>query len=188
MPTFDGKSEKFELFEDLVQTKLKIHSQLTEEEKINTFHSLMRGDALQKIKNITRPNGENLREFLTVFLRKYVEPPSMATAKTKFHRLVFNPANQKFSRCIRICRSGDHWANLICQNALHLKKTIIQAPLENGTYEQIVSHLENKLELKGLEAQDELQINTVTQQTTQQNSEKSETTCHDYKKPGHYPK
>ena len=32
MPTFDGKSEKFELFEDLFQTSLKIHNQLTEED------------------------------------------------------------------------------------------------------------------------------------------------------------
>ena len=46
MPTFDGKSEKFELFEDLFQTSSKIHNQLTEEDKINYFHSLMRGDAL----------------------------------------------------------------------------------------------------------------------------------------------
>ena len=39
MPTFDGKSEKFELFEDLFQMSLKIHNQLTEEHKINYFHS-----------------------------------------------------------------------------------------------------------------------------------------------------
>ena len=32
MPTFDGKSEKFELFEDLLQTSLKIHNQLTQED------------------------------------------------------------------------------------------------------------------------------------------------------------
>ena len=95
MPTFDGKSEKFELFEDLFQTSLKIHNQLTEEDKINYFHSLMRGDALQTFKNITSPNRENLGEILTVFRRKYVKPQSMATAKHKFQRLVFNPANQK---------------------------------------------------------------------------------------------
>ena len=35
MPTFDGKSEKFELIEDLFQTSLKIHNQLTEEDRIN---------------------------------------------------------------------------------------------------------------------------------------------------------
>ena len=60
MPTFDGKSEEFELFKDLFQTSLKIHNQLTEEDKINYFHSLMRGDALQTFKNITSPNRENL--------------------------------------------------------------------------------------------------------------------------------
>ena len=74
MPTFDGKSEKFELFEDLFQTSLKIHNQLTEEDKINYFHSLMRGDALQTFKNITTPSRENLAEILTVFRRKYVKP------------------------------------------------------------------------------------------------------------------
>ena len=33
MPTFDGKSEKIELFEDLFRTSSKIHNQLTEERR-----------------------------------------------------------------------------------------------------------------------------------------------------------
>ena len=70
MPTFDGKSEKIELFENLFQTSLKIHNQLMEEDKINYFHSLMRGEALQTFKNITSPNTEILAEILTVFHRK----------------------------------------------------------------------------------------------------------------------
>ena len=53
----------------------------------------------------------------------------------------------------------------------HLMKSINQAHLENGTYKQIVSHLEKELKLNGLEASDELQIYTVTQQVTQQNPE-----------------
>ena len=73
MPTFDGKSKKFERFEDLFQTSLKIHNQLTEEDKIYYFHSLMRGDALQTFRNITSPNRENLGEILTVFRKKYVK-------------------------------------------------------------------------------------------------------------------
>ena len=93
MPTFDGKSEKFELFEDLFQTSLKIRNQLTEEDKTNYFHSLMRSDALQVFKNITSPNRETLGEFLTVFRRKFMKPQSMATAEHKFQRLFFNPAN-----------------------------------------------------------------------------------------------
>ena len=35
MTALDGKSEKFELFEDLFQTSFKIHNQLTQEDKIN---------------------------------------------------------------------------------------------------------------------------------------------------------
>ena len=54
----------------------------------------------------------------------------------------------------------------------HLKKSIQQSHLENDTSEQIVSHLERELELKGFQAPDELQINTVTPQATRRNSEK----------------
>ena len=94
-PTFDEKSKKFELFEDLFQKSLKIHNQLTEEYNVNYFHSLMPGDALKTSKNNTSPNRETLREILTVFRKKYAKPHSMAAAKHKFQRLVFNPANQK---------------------------------------------------------------------------------------------
>ena len=93
MPTF--QSEKFELFEDLFQTSLKIHNQLTEDDRINYFHSLMRRDALQTFKNIIGPTREILEEILAIFRRKYVKPQSMATAKYKFQTLAFNPANQK---------------------------------------------------------------------------------------------
>ena len=62
----------------------------------------------------------------------------------------------------------------------NLKKSINQAHLANGTYESFVTHLEMELELNGLEAPDELQINTVSQQPTETNAEKS--TCQHCKK------
>ena len=197
MPTFDGKSEKFELFEDLFRTSLKIHNQLTQEDKINYFHSFLCGDALQTFKNITSPNRENLGEILTVFRRKYVKPQSMATAKHKFQRLVFNPANQKLTVFLDELQKLAKDAFGVAAQAImeqfiyakmppHLKKSFNQAHLENGTYEQIVSHLERELELNGLEAPDEMPINTVTQQAPQQNSGKHKPTCHHCKKPGHY--
>ena len=197
MPTFDGKSEKFELFEDLFQTSLKIHNQLTQEDKINYFHSLMRGDALQTFRNITTLNRENLGEILTVFSRKYVKPQSITTAKHKFQRLVFNPANQKLIDFLdELQKLAKDAFGVVAQAIIeqviyakmhpHLKKTINQAHLKNGTYEQIVSHLERELELNGLEAPDEMPISTVTQQAPQQNSNKPRPTCHHCKKPGHY--
>ena len=196
MPTIDGKSEKFELFEDLFQTSLKINNQLTEEDKINYCHCLMRGDALQTFKNITSPNRENLGEILNVFRRKYVKPQSMATAKHKFQRLIFNPANQNLIDFLDELQklAKDAFgveAQAIIEQFIyakmppHLRKPINQAHLENGTYEQIVSHLKRELELNGLEAPDEIPINTVTQQAPQQNSNKPRKTCHLCKKPGH---
>ena len=162
MPTFDGKSEKFQLFEDLFQTSLKIHNQLTEEDKLHFFHSLMRGDALQTFKNISSPNRENLIEILTVFRRKYVKPQSMATARHKFQQLVFNPANQKLIDFLDELQKLAKDAFGVAAQAIidqfiyakmppHLKKSINQAHLENGTYEQIVTHLERELELQRLE-------------------------------------
>ena len=93
MHTFDGKSEEFELFEDLFQMSLKIHNQLTEDDRINYFHSLMRGMRYKPSKTLMTQPERILEEIITVFRRKYVKPQSMATAKHKFQKLVFNPGN-----------------------------------------------------------------------------------------------
>ena len=157
----------------------------------------MRSDALQTFKNITSPNRENLGEILTVFRRKYVKPPSMATAKHKFQRLVFNPANQKLIDFLDELQKLAKDAFGVAAQAIieqfiyakmppHLKKSINRAHLENGTYEQIVSHLERELEFNGLKAPNEIPINAMTQQAPQQNSNKPRPTCHHCKKPGHY--
>ena len=194
MPTFEGKTEKFELFEDLFQTSLKILNQLTEDDRINYFHSLMRGDALQTFKNINGPTRENLREILAVFRRKYVKPQSMATAKHKFQKLVFNPANQKLvdfldelqklaKDVFGIAAQAIIQQFIYAKSPPHVKKSINQAHLENGTYEQIVTHLELELELNGLEAPDELPINNMSQQPTNTNADRPKPTCHHCKKP-----
>ena len=145
VPTFDGKSEKIELFEDLFQTSLKIHNQMTEEDRINYFHSLMRGDALQTFKNINGPTREILGKIVAVFRRKYVKPQSMATAKHKFHKLVFNPANRKLVDFLdelqKLAKDAFGIAAppiiekfLYARMSPHLKKSINQAHLENCTY------------------------------------------------------
>ena len=157
----------------------------------------MRGDALQTFKNIDSPNRESLGEILTVFRRNYVKPQSMATAKHKFQQLVFNPVNQKLidfldelQKLAKDAFGGAAQAIIdqfiYAKMPPHLKKSLNQARLENGTYEQIVTHLEWELQLNGWEAPDEKPINTVTQQAPQQNSDKPKPTCHHCKKPGHY--
>ena len=133
----------------------------------------MRGDALQTFKNIGSPNRENLTEILTVFRRKYVKPQSMATAIHKFQQLVFNPANQKLIDFLEELQKLAKDACGVAAQAIidqiihakmppHLKKSINQANLENGTFEQIVTHLERELQLNSLEYPDETHMNTVT--------------------------
>ena len=133
----------------------------------------MRGDALQTFKNIGSPDRENLTEILTLFRRNYVKPQSRATAKHKFQQLVFNPANQK------LIDFSDYFQKLakdafgVAAQAVteqfidakmppHLKNSISQAHLENGTYEQIVTQLERELEVNCSEHPDETQMNTMT--------------------------
>ena len=112
----------------------------------------MRGDALRTFKNIEGPARENLGEILAVFQRKYVEPQSMATAKHKFQKLIFNLANQKLVDFVgdfqKLAKDAfGRAAHAIIEQSIyakmppHLKKSINQAHLENGMYEQIVTHL-----------------------------------------------
>ena len=135
MPTFDGKSDIFELFESLFQTSLKFHIQLTEEEKTNYFHSLMRGDALQTFENITSLNTVNLGESLTVFRRKYVKPQSLGTAKHIFRQPVFNSANQKLIDFL-------HELPKLAKDEFGVAA---QAIIEQFIYAQMPSHLKKSL-------------------------------------------
>ena len=133
----------------------------------------MRGDALQTFKNINSPTRENLGEILAVSRRKYVKPQSMATAKHKFQKLVFNPANQKLVDFLdelqKLAKDAlGIAAHAIIEQFIYAKmpprliKSKNEAHLEIGTYEQIVTHLERELELNNLEYLDETKMNIVT--------------------------
>ena len=121
----------------------------------------------------------------------------MAMAKHKFKRPGFNSANQKLIEFLDELQNLTKDAFGVAAQAIiehfiyakvppRLKKSTNQAHLENGTYEQIVSHLERELELNGSEAPDEMPIKTETQHAPQQNSEQPKLTCHHCKKPGQY--
>ena len=197
MATFDGKTEKFELFKDFFQTSLKIDKQLTEKDRINYFHSLMRRDALQTCKNINGPTRENWGENLATFRKKHVKPQLIATAKDKFQKLVFNPANQKLVDFLDKIQKLAKPAFGIAAHTIikqfvyakkppNLKKIKNQAHLEISTHKLIVTHLEMELELNGLEAPDELQINTVSHNTANTMLTDPNQRATTVKKPGHY--
>ena len=196
---FDGKNEKFELFEDLFHTMLKMQPEMTEAMKINHFHAHLRKEALQTFRNISAVNKKTLDDVLIVFRRKYVKPESQATAKHKWHKLTFDPNTKSlpdFLEELNECAEkafGDNAQHMIdsllyAKLPPHLKRSLNLAHLENGTYDQIVAHLERELELSGLENDGELTIPTMTTvplNDNQQNTEQAKVVCHYCKKPGH---
>ena len=125
---------------------------LTEDMKINHFHAHLRGLALKTFKNIQRTPNKTLEHISKVFRRKYVKPESSASAKHRFNRLFFDPENQKLPDFLEELQEsaekafGDN-AHRMIENLLyakmppHLTKSINQAYLENGTYDQIVKHI-----------------------------------------------
>ena len=202
--TFDGKSEKFELFEDLFHTIIKMQPDMTETMKINHFHSLLRKNALQTFRNINTANRQSLEDILAVFRRKYVKPESQATAKHKWHKLVFDPNTMKLPDFLEELNQGaekafgEH-AQVMIDSLLYaklppkLKRSVNMARLENATYEEIVTHLERELELNGLEEGDDIHVPTMSTAPTAtrpgtgllSSGIDPNVTCNYCKKPGH---
>ena len=158
---FDGKNEIFELFEDLFHTMLKMQPEMTEAMKINHFHAHLQKEALQTFRNISTIYKKTLDDVLIVFRRKYVKPESQATAKHKWHKLTFDSNTKSlpdFLEELNECAKrafGDNAQHMIdsllyAKLPPHLKRSLNLAYLENGTYDQIVTHLERELELSGL--------------------------------------
>ena len=179
--TFDGKSEKFELFEDLFHTMIKMQPTMTEQMKINHFHSLLRKGALQTFRNINSITRQTLEDVLVIFRRKYVKPESQATAKHKWHRLTFDPSTMKLPDFLEKLNQGAEKAfgenaKSMIDSLLYaklppkLKRSVNMARLENGTYEEIVAHLERELELHALEESDDLPMATMASASTSHNN------------------
>ena len=93
MPTFDGKYEMLQLIEDLFQTNLNLRNLGAEYDRINYFHFLMRGDALQTFNNTKGPTQKNLET--SGSLPEEMRKKSLdGDNRTQNQEIVFNPMNQ----------------------------------------------------------------------------------------------
>ena len=184
--TFDGKNEKFELFEDLCHTMLKMQSGMTQVIKINLFHAHLRKEALQTVKNMSPSNKKPLDDVLIVFRRKYVQPEAQCTAKHKWHKLTLDPNTKSlpdFLEELNECAErafGDNAQkmidSLLCPKLPpHLKRSLKLAYLENGTYDQIVAHPEKKIRTQWFGKR--WGANN-THNDNQQNTEQTKIVCH----------
>ena len=175
LPVFDGKSEQFELFEDLFRNNIKMYPHLTEIQKINYFHSLLRGNALQAYCNLDDNKKDNLEEVITAFKRRFGNFQSSAKLRCEWDALHFDPTEQKLHEFLNTLQKtakeafGSE-AQRFIDKAIYAKmpdhvKTILNRTyLEDEPYNEIVLHLEREMRLNGLGAPDEttlVPLNTV---------------------------
>ena len=201
MPTFHGRNDNIEHFEVLFVTSLKVYPNISEEEQIHYFHSLLRDEALQTYRNMTDTNRASLEDIIATFRRRYVRPQSIATARCKWEQLHFDPSRQIFQDFLEQYQKlaqescGEDAPKFIepsfyAKMPTHLKRVLNQARLETESFNMMVQHLEREMELNGLLASNETNITGVHQievQETQQapNPLKPTGPCYGCGQPGH---
>ena len=169
LPTFDGKSDKFEHFEDLFRNIIKMYPHLTKPQKINYFHSLLRGDALQAFCNIEDSKKDSLDDIMTIFKRRFGDYLSMAKARCEWDSLKFDPTTQKLHEFLDVLQKTANEAfgseaqqfidkTIYAKMPDHVKKILNRAYLEDKPYNDIVLHLEREMRLNGLGAPDEVTL------------------------------
>ena len=201
LPVFDGKSEKFELFEDLFRNNIKMYPHLTEIQKINYFHSLLRGNALQAYCNLDDTKKDNLEEVITAFKRRFGDFQSSAKARCEWDALHFDPTKQKLHEFLDALQKtakeafGSEAQRFIDEAIYakmtdHVKKILKRAYLEDKPYNDIVLHLEREMRLNGLGAPDEttlVPLNTVDAVVTDDKKDQQQRGhCFHCGKYGHY--
>ena len=196
LPTFDGKSEKFELFEDLFRNNIKMYPHLTEIQKINYFHSLLRGDALQAFRNIEDSKKDSLNEIMEVFKRRFGDYLSMAKARCEWDALKFDPSTQKLHEFLDVLQKTakeafGSQAQQFIDKAIyakmpdHVQKILNRAYLEDKPYNDIVLHLEREMRLNGLGTPDDVTLvplKKVEQAPTKTEPKQAENTTQNTKK------
>ena len=201
LPVFEGKSEKFELFEDLFRNDIKMYPHLTEMQKINYFHSLLRGNALQAYCNLDDTKKDNLEEVITAFKRRFGDFQSSAKARCEWDALHFDPTKQKLHEFLDALQKtakeafGSEAQKFIDKAIYakmpdHVKKILNRAYLEDKPYNDIVLHLEREMRLNGLGAPDEttlVPLNTVDAAVADDKKEQQQRGyCFHCGKYGHY--
>ena len=118
--------------------------EMSEEIKVDHFHSNLRQKALQIFRNISASNKATLQDVLVIFRRKYVRPESQATAKHKWHEPNFHSNAKSLSDILEELNECAERAlgppaqqmtdTLLCAKLPpHLRRSINLAYLKNGT-------------------------------------------------------
>ena len=146
-----------------------MYPQLTEPQKINYFHLLLRGDALQVFCNIEDSKKDSLNDIMAILKRRFGDYLSMAKARSEWDSLKFDSATQKLHEFLDVLQKtakevfGSEIQQFIDKTIYakmpdHVKKILNRAYLEDKPYNDIVLHLEREMRLDGLGAPDEVTL------------------------------
>ena len=183
----DGKSEKFELFEDLRKNNIRMHPHLKRLQRINHFQSLLRGEAQQVFRNLDDTKKDNLDVIMIIFMRRLGDYLSAANTRCEWDTLKFDPSTQKLHEFLDSLKTtakeafGSEAQQFIDKTIYakmpdHVQKILNRAYLEDKSYNEIVLHLEREMRLNGLGAPDDVTLvllNNVTPTTTTTNTRDS---------------
>ena len=168
-PTFDGKSEKFEFFEDLFRNNIKMYPHLTEIQKINYFHSLFRGDALKAFCNIEDSKKDSFEEIMRIFKTSFRRLPINGKNQMRMGCTQIRPLNAKLHEFLDVLQKTGKKAHgseaqqfidkaIYAKMPDHVKKILNWAYLEDKPYNDLVVHLEIGMRLNGLGEPDEVAL------------------------------
>ena len=162
-----------------------MYPDLTEVQKINYFHSRLRGNALQAYCNLEDAKNDNFEEVITAFQRHFGDFQPSAKARCEWDTLHLDPTKQKLHEFLDTLQKtaikafGSEAQNFIDKGVYakmpdHNKKILNRAYLEDNSYNDIVLHLEREMRLNRLGAPDEtttVPLNTVDAVVTEDKEE-----------------
>ena len=146
---------------------LKMQREKSEAMTIIHFQRHLRKEVLQKCRNIKACNKRTLGKVLIRFRRNYVRLQSQTTAKHELHKLTFNPNTKSRLDFLEelmgsVERAFGPLAQQIRHNILHAKllphskRSLNLTYLESGTWDQKVAHLDQEVEISGLERDEKI--------------------------------
>ena len=169
IPVFVGKPKNSNCSKTYSQNKIRKYPHLTEIQKINYFHPLLRGNALQAYCNLEDAKKDNLEEVITAFKRRFGDFQSSAKARCEWDSLQFDPTKQKLHDFLDVLQKTGKEAfgpeaqrfidkSIYAKLPDHVKNVFNRAYLEHKPYNDIDLHLEREMRLNGVGAPEETSL------------------------------
>ena len=132
---FDGKNEKFKIFEDLFYTMLKMQPEMTEPLKINHIHANLQKEALQAFRNRSASYKKILDDVLIVLRWKICQTRNTSYSQTQMAQ--FHVQSQyKITVWILRLDQRIRWKSVRCQGPTYNRQFFLSktaTPFESIT-------------------------------------------------------